>query len=91
MAVVPFAAKNAIAAPLVEGVVARSEIDRKNTETAWVSVVTASKSHVLVIEFKAADYGKEAWARAVKYGKGFADRLGVTFKKKRGAARARAQ
>ena len=39
---------------------------------------------VMVLEFKAEDYGDEAFPRAVKFGKSLAERLGVPFRKKRG-------
>ena len=72
--------------PVIAGVVARSEASRHdNGEDAWVSVVTDSNDHVLVLAFPSRDYGEEAWARAVKYGKRFAERLGVEFRKKRTA------
>ena len=85
--VIQFAAKRqATAAPLIESVIARSKINRTNSEDAWVSMVTASGDHVLVVKFAADEYGEEAWARAVKYAKRFSERLGVSIRKKRGLA-----
>jgi len=91
MAVVPFAAQKANAAPLIESVIARSKINRTNSEDAWVSMVTASGDHVLVVNFSAEDYSDETFARAVKHGKGLAERLGVPFRKKRDSADVRAR
>ena len=80
--VVQLAAKRS-PATVIEGVIARSTTNEGKREDAWVSVVTSSKDHILVVQFPSTDYGEEAWARAVKYGKGFAERLGVEFRKKR--------
>jgi len=80
--VVPFAGSRRAKPPAVEGVIARSTQD--GVENAWVSLITSSGDPVLVVEFKAENYGEEAWARAVKHGKGLAERLKVAFRKKRG-------
>ena len=82
--VVPFADARTAAARVIMGVVARSTQGRGGSEDAWVSMVMGSDRHILVVEFKSEHYDDEAWARAVKYGKGLAERLGVEFRKKRG-------
>ena len=82
--VVPFADPRTAAARVIVGVVARSTHDRRGLEDAWVSMIMGSDSHILTVEFKTEHYGDEAWARAVTYGKGLAERLGVEFRKKRG-------
>ena len=80
--VVPLAGPRRGKAPAVAGVIARSTHD--HVENAWVSLILSSGDPVLVVEFKAEDYGEEAWARAVKHGRGLAERLKVAFRKKRG-------
>lgn len=73
--------------PRVVSVVARSEVGREG-ERAWVSLVTERlgterRDYVLITHFKVEDFGEKAWPRAVTYGKQFAKRLGIPFRKKR--------
>lgn len=86
------AAPSDVSPGLVVSVIARSAVSTPaGVEDAWASLIVSrgeTQDAVLLVSFKAADYGEQAWAQAAKYARKLSERLVVPYRKRRAAERA---